>query len=158
MEKVHLFDKQDIPQQILDSVSVTRSNFGNQQMSLKAPNVVVLDKPERMTIFPNGFNMHIFGDDSHVVIADITADSATSLDDRKVIKAHRNVVIIDHRSGDTTYLDSIIWESAAHTIYSRAPVKSVNGSRVTYGDGFESDENFTAPIIYRQRGTMTIED
>ena len=65
---------------------------------------------------------------------------------------------MDFRSGDTTYLDSIVWESATHTIYSKAPVKSVNGQRVTYGDAFESDENFTTPIIYNQRGTMTIEE
>lgn len=158
MQKVHLFDHQDIPQQLLDSVGVIRSNSGNLQMSLSAPSVVVLDKPERMTVFPNGFNMLIYSDNGSSLVANITADSATSLDSRKIIKAHRNVVIIDFRSHDTTYLDSIIWESVTHTIYSRAPVKSVNGSRVTYGDGFESDENFTTPIIYHQRGTMTIEE
>lgn len=158
MNKVHMFDSRDVPQQVIDSVGVTRSNFGNLQMSLKAPLVVVVDKPERTTIFPKGFNMYIFGDEGDSIVADIRADSATSLDDRKIIKAHRNVVIIDHRTGDTTYLDSIIWESVSHTIYSRAPVKSVNGPRVTYGDGFESDENFTTPIIYHQRGTMTIEE
>lgn len=153
-----MFDHQIFPQQALDSVSVIRSNFGDRQMSLNAPCVLVLDKPERMTVFPKGFNMSIFGDDGSEVIADICADSATSLDDRKIIKAHRNVVIVDFRSGDTTYLDSIVWESITHTIYSMAPVKSVNGPRVTYGDGFESDENFSAPIIFRQRGTMTIEE
>lgn len=156
MEKIMLFDRKNIPQQALDSVRVLRSNFGNRQMSLTAPYVVMLDKPEKMTVFPRGFDMHIY--DGDFVVADIRADSATSIDSKKVIKAHRNVVIVDHRSGDTTYLDSIVWESASHFIYSRAPVKSVNGQRVTYGEGFESDDNFTAPQIFRQRGTMTIDD
>lgn len=158
MEKVRMFDRHSIPQQAIDSVSVMRSNFGERQMTLKAPFVLVLDNPERMTVFPQGFNMNIYGDHGNSIVADITADSATSLDDRKIIKAHHNVVIIDYRSGDTTYLDSIVWESATHTIYSRAPVKSVNGPRITYGDGFESDEDFTSPIIYHQRGTMTINE
>ena len=158
MNQVLLFEHRDIPQQALDSVTVIRSDFGDRQMSLTAPSVVMIDKPEKMTIFPKGFDMHIFGDNGKNLVANITADSATSLDDRKIIKAHRNVVIMDFRSGDTTYLDSIVWESATHTIYSKAPVKSVNGQRVTYGDAFESDENFTTPIIYNQRGTMTIEE
>ena len=158
MEKIRMFDHQNIPQQTLDSVSIIRSNFGERQMALSAPHIVVFEKPERMTLFPDGFNMQIFSDNGKTSVADIRADSATSLDTRKIIKAHRNVVIIDHRSGDTTYLDSIVWETSSHTIYSRAPVKSVNGLRVTYGDGFESDDNFTAPVIYNQRGTMTFED
>ena len=158
MEKVLMFDRQRIPQQTLDTVSVVRSNFGNRQMTLTSPHVVIFDKPERITIFPKGFNMHIFGEGDNKVVADIIADSATSLDDRKIIKAHRNVVIVDHRSGDTTYLDSIIWDANRHTIFSMAPVKSVNGQRVTYGDGFESDDNFTSPTIYHQRGTMTIDE
>ena len=158
MEKILLFDRKEIPQQSIDSVSVVRSNFGNRQMSLTAPRVVILDKPEKMTIFPNGFQMHIFNSEDNTIVADISADSATSLDVRKIIKAHRNVVIIDYRSGDTTYLDSIIWESATHRLFSHAPVKSVNGQRVTYGDGFESDDDFVSPQIYHQRGTLTIDD
>ena len=158
MEKILIFDHKDIPQQSIDSVCVIRSNFGNRQMSLTAPNVLVLDKPEKMTVFPNGFEMHIFSSEDNSVVADISADSATSLDTRKIIKAHRNVVIVDHRSGDTTYLDSIVWESAIHRVYSHSAVKSVNGQRVTYGDGFESDDDFVAPQIYHQRGTLTIDD
>lgn len=153
-----MFDRKTVPQQVLDSVSLQRSNFGNRQVALKAPNVVIYDQPERMTVFPMGFDMSVFDDDGKSVATDIRADSAVSLDDRKLLKAYRNVVVVDHRSGDTTYLDSIVWDSYSHIIYSRAPVKSVNGLRVTYGDGFESDDNFTTPIIYGQRGTMAIED
>ena len=158
MEKIRFFERHDMPQQALDSVTILRSNVGERQMTLKAPAVFIVDKPEKMTVFPKGFNMHIFGNQGKNTVAVITADSATSLDSRNVIKAHRNVVILDYRTGDTTYLDSIVWEAATHKIYSRAPVKSVNGQRVTYGDAFESDDNFTSPIIFNQRGTMTIDE
>ena len=68
------------------------------------------------------------------------------------------MVVIDYRTGDTSYLETITWNSAQHRIYSDNPVKSVNGKRVTYGDGFESDDEFTMPYIKGQRGTMTIEE
>ena len=68
------------------------------------------------------------------------------------------MVIIDYDSGDTTYMESLIWDKKEKKIYSDKPLKSVNGSRVTYGDGFESDESFKNPQIFRQRGTLEFKD
>lgn len=157
MEKVHLFDPQNLPQQSLDSVKAVRSLNGNKQMMLTAPRVVMYDRPERKTVYPDGIDMQIF-DNGNRVTATIKADYALSLDEKKTIEARKNVVIVDFRSGDTSYLNSIVWNSAEHRIFSNDTVKSVNGQRVTYGDGFESDDEFTSPRILHQRGTMTIEE
>jgi hypothetical protein len=51
-------------------------------------------------------------------------------------------------------MESLIWDKKEKKIYSDKPLKSVNESRVTYGDGFESDENFKNPQIIHQRGTL----
>lgn len=157
MEKIRLFDPQNLPQQNLDTVKAIRSMNGKKQMILLAPKVVTYDKPERKTVYPEGIRMQIF-DNGDRVAASIKADYALSLDEKKTVEARKNVVIIDFRSGDTSYLNSIVWNSAEHRIYSNDTVKSVNGARVTYGDGFESDDEFVSPRIIRQRGTMTIEE
>ena len=70
------------------------------------------------------------------------------------MEARNNVVVIDYNSGDTTYMESIVWDKNEKRIYSDKPIKSVNGGRITYGDGFESDESFKNPQILRQRGTL----
>jgi hypothetical protein len=157
MEKVRLFDPQNLPQQSLDTIRAVRSLGGKKQMVLSAPRVVVYDKPERKTVYPDGIDMMIF-DNAGAVAASIKAEYAHSLDEKKIVEARRNVVIIDFGSGDTSYLNSIVWNSAEHRIYSNDTVKSVNGKRITYGDGFESDDEFTAPRILHQRGTMTFEE
>lgn len=157
MEKVRLFDPQNLPQQSLDTVRAVRSLGGKKQMVLSAPRVVVYDKPERKTVYPDGIDMMIF-DNAGAVAASIKAEYAHSLDEKKIVEARRNVVIIDFGSGDTSYLNSIVWNSAEHRIFSNDTVKSVNGKRITYGDGFESDDEFTAPRILHQRGTMTFEE
>lgn len=157
MEKVRLFDPQNLPQQSLDTIRAVRSLGGKKQMVLSAPRVVVYDKPERKTVYPDGIGMMIF-DNAGAVAASIKAEYAHSLDEKKIVEARRNVVIIDFGSGDTSYLNSIVWNSAEHRIYSNDTVKSVNGKRITYGDGFESDDEFTAPRILHQRGTMTFEE
>lgn len=157
IEKVHFFDRKDLPQQSLDNVKVLRSAQGKIQLLMNAPTVIVYDKPERKTVYPSGIVMHILSADSEAV-ADITADYAVSLEEQKIIEARKNVVIVDYRSGDTSYLEHIIWNAMDHRIYSDSSVRSVNGMRVTYGDGFESDENFTTPQITRQRGTILLNE
>ena len=157
MEKVRFFDKKELPQQSLDSVHALRSENGHVQMSLTAPQVLVYEKPEKKTVYPKGVVMNLF-DNAKTPLADISAGYAVSLDEKKIIEVRDNVVIVDHRSGDTSYLESLVWNSADHRIFSNDPVKSVNGQRVTYGDGFESDDSFEQPLILRQRGTIEVED
>ena len=157
MEKVRFFDKKELPQQSIDSVRVVRSESGNKQMVMTAPIVTVFDKPERKTVYPKGVKMQIF-DGGNKIIAEIKAGYAVSLEDKNIVEARKDIFIIDFRTGDTAYLQSLTWNTAERRIFSTEPVKSVNGPRVTYGDGFESDEEFKTPLIVHQRGTMTFDD
>ncbi len=157
MEQVHFFDQKEMPQQQLDSVTVIRSTNGRLQMLLTAPEVVVYEKPEKKTDYPQGVWMRLY-DKGDELVADVKAGYAYSLDDKKIIEARHHVVIIDYRSGDTSYMEHIVWNSAEGRIYSNDPVRSVNGPRVTIGDGFESDENFTSPQMLHQRGTIQFDE
>ena len=62
------------------------------------------------------------------------------------------------RSGDTIYLEDIIWRNDDDIIFSNHPVRSVNGHRVTYGDGFSSDERLENLHISHQRGVIEFND
>ena len=157
MEKIQFFEQKELPQQTLDSVCMFRSQEGTVDVIMTAPSVVIYDTPQKKTVYPKGVSMRIV-DKRNQPIASIRADHAYSLDEKKIIEARKNVVIIDYRSGDTSYLESLVWNSVDHRIYSMDPVKSVNGERVTIGDGFESDEEFKQPLILHQRGTLTFDD
>ena len=157
MEKIRFFDPKELPQQSLDSVTIFRSSNGNIQMRLTAPKIVVYDKPESLTVYPHGVHLLVFSEDS-TLVADLKADSAVSYDERKWMAAWNNVVVIDYRTGDTSYMQDITWNSAEGRIFSDHPVRSVNGQRVTIGDRFESDEGFTNPQIEGQRGTIEFND
>lgn len=156
MEKVAFFDKKELPQQSIDSVSMVRSEHGHLQMKMDAPKIVVYEQPQKKTEYPQGLKMVIF--DANKTAARISADYAFSLDEKKIMEAHKNVIIIDYQNGDTFYLKSLVWDQSDHRIFSNDPVKSINGQRVTYGDGFESDEEFTSPYIFHQRGTIEVEE
>lgn len=157
MEKVAFFGRKELPVQDVNNAKVIRSEYGNKQIEMTSPRIVSYEKPERKTIYPKGFELHFF-DGSRTKKASVRANYGISYDDRNIMKATDSVVIIDYRTGDTSYLKELIWNSGEHRIYSNYPVRSVNGQRVTIGDGFESDENFERPLILHQRGTVLIEE
>lgn len=157
IEKVRAFDRRDMPRQVLDGATVTRSEYGNLQLELRAPEIRVYDSPENLTVYPHGVEMTFF-EDNRSAKAFIRADSAISKDDRDLMEAYGNVVVIDYHTGDTTYLHNIVWNTADGRLYSDTTVRSVNGHRVTYGDGFDSDDRLENLHIIRQRGTIEFND
>ena len=91
-------------------------------------------------------------------VALIGRDGTEHRPDRVLVREDGSVVVIDYTNGDTVYLKDITWESDEDIIYSRNPVRAVNGHRITYGDGFVSDGNMSNLRITRQRGTIEFED
>jgi len=157
MEKVAFFDHKELPQQALSNVRMERSEYGNRQLVMDAPVVNTYSSPEKKTVYPQGLHVRFYNASRHQV-ADLKADYAVQMVEKKLTEVRGNVVIIDYQSGDTSYLESLVWNEMDHRVFSTDPVKSVNGPRVTFGDGFESDDAFNTPLIIGQRGTMTFED
>ncbi len=153
MEEVSFFDRTTLPAQTIDNGHVIRSSEGNLQLIMDAPRIEKYSQPEVKTVYPKGVSI-TFYDENNKAKAFFTSQYAISYDEKNIIETHDSVVVIDYRSHDTIYLSQLIWNSELHKIYSDSAVHSVNGSKVTYGDSFESDENFECPIIVHQRGTM----
>lgn len=154
MEKVRFFDRKTLPTQTIVDGVIVRSSMGNRQMRMEAPLIESYDNPEHKTVYPQGVSLTFFEGGSTKPKVSLKAGYAVSYDDKRRMEARDSVVIIDFGTGDTTYLTNIIWDQNEQRIFSQKPVRSVNGPRVTLGDGFESDENFVHPLIYHQRGTI----
>lgn len=152
MRKVKFFDRQSLPQEIVKDADVIYSEEGHPQMHLVAPYIYKYNKPEEKTVYPKGVDVTFFKQAKSN--ARLTARYAISLDKREIVMARDSVVIIDYSSGDTVYLQDIVWNQKEGIIYSNRPVRAVNGLRVTYGDGFQSDDQFSDPQIYHQRGVV----
>ena len=157
MEQVAFFDRKELPVQSVDNAHVVRSSDGSLQVLLDAPQIDVYKHPEAKTVYPTGVAIDFYGSQRQLN-ATIKARYAVSYDSKDVMEARDSVVIVDHRSGDTVYMRTLVWDAAEHRVYSHDTVRSVNGQRITYGDGFESDEDFENPQIIRQRGTIEWND
>lgn len=146
-----------MPLQTIDNARIVRSSEGKMQIIMTAPRIEQYNTPDNRTIYPQGFVLNCY-DNNRKPSFMIKAKYGIQLDDKQTMEARGDVVVIDHKSGDTSYLDHIVWDQNNQRIYSDAPIRSVNGQRVTLGDGFESDDQFIHPQILRQRGTVVIDE
>lgn len=157
MKDISRFEQKNPPNQEIKGAHIRRSENGNLQLELDAPRIVQYRNPDTRTEYPEGVELRFY-DSQRQVKTFITARKATSFDDKNILTARDSVVVIDYSNGDTVYLEDIIWKNDEDIIYSNHPVRAVNGNRVTYGDGFISDENMANMRITRQRGIIEFEE
>ncbi len=155
-------DRSDSANQRVEGAHVHRSDAGHLQLELDSPLIYKYERPLAKTVYSsaNGeqVKMRFFDEhDGHQKVS-IAADSAISFDDRNIMEAHGNVVVVDFGSGDTIYLFDLVWNSNEDRIYSDNPVRARNGNRLTEGDGFTSDERMDNLHIIRQRGVIEFND
>lgn len=153
IDKVRFFDRKTLPNQSIKDAHITRSSSGHVQMVLDAKVIEKYTEPEEKTLYPQGVAIDFLNEDGSKK-AHMWAQYAEDLTARNLMQARDSVVIVDFGSGDTVYLKNLTWNKDEHRIYSNNLLRSVNGQRLTYGDGFESDDNFEHPQILHQRGTI----
>ena len=157
METIRFFEKKEMPLQTLSDAEILRSKDGNVQVRVLAPEINRYDGENARTEYPKGVLLQFY-DANKKVKSTLTAKYAIDSDRKNQIIARNNVIIIDHQTGDTTYMETLVWDRNEKRIFSNNPLMSVNGQRVTYGDGFVSDEKLENPRILRQRGTIEFDE
>lgn len=153
IEKVQFFNRKKLPNQTVKDAVMRRSSSGNVQMQMETALVEKYTEPEERTYYPQGLQVNFFNNDGSMK-AYLWTKEAEELAGSKMIQARDSVVIIDYESGDTVYMKNLTWNREEGRMYSNDLIRSVNGQRLTYGDGFESDEEFKNPQILHQRGTI----
>lgn len=154
-------DRTDSAIQEIRGAHVRRSERGKLQIELDAPLIQKYERPKAKTVYRSNRTQRVqlcFYDDDHRTKTSIEAGYAVSFDDRDIMEAYDSVVVVDFSSGDTIYLQDLIWNSAEDRIYSEHPVHAKNGSRITEGDGFTSDQRMENMQIIHQRGVIEFED
>ena len=157
MKDIERFSRQNPPDQEVKEARIHRSEQGRLQVEIDAPLITRYSQPSARTVYPKGVDLRFY-DEGRRMKTSIYARRAVSFDDRNIMKASDSVVVIDYNSGDTIYLEDIIWRDDEDILFSNHPVRSVNGNRVTYGDGFVSDEQLANLRITRQRGVIEFND
>ncbi len=153
IEKIRFFDQKDLPSQTVKDATVRHSSSGNVQMLMTTQLVEKYNEPTKRTVYPKGLHVDFLNPDGSKC-AYLWTLKAEEIIESNLVLARDSVIIIDFESGDTVYMKNLTWNRTEGRMYSNDLVRSVNGQRLTYGDGFESDDQFNNPQIFHQRGTI----
>jgi LPS export ABC transporter protein LptC len=105
--------------------------------------------------FPKGFMVEIY-DSALRRETTITADYGKRDDRSRIMEAKGNVVVRNEIKNEQLNTESLTWDEPRHTIFSRMPVKISTPGKVLFGEGLESNENFSRYTIIRPKGQMSV--
>ncbi len=103
-----------------------------------------------------GINVQFYTD-SMTVKSELYADYAISYEAKNTMEARKNVVVVNEQ-GETLNAEKLIWERDAAKIYSDGFVKITTKTEIIYGDGFESNQEFTNYKIFKIKGTINLDE
>lgn len=87
----------------------------------------------------------------------LDANYAISHENEKIIEV-RNDVRLENIKGERLNTEKLTWNQASKKIYTDQFVKITTPDEVIYGDGFESNQNFTEYKIFKIRGILSLKD
>ena len=134
-----------------------RSVSGRIVAKLQSPRMTQYGGEDPYMEFPDGFKIEFY-DRLMQVETVLTADYGIQYEKRKLIKAQKNVVLINMIKNEQLNAEELIWDQRRKKIYSESKIKITTPTQVQYGSGFESDENFQLYEIFKGSGDFEIDE
>lgn len=157
MEKIKsLTDFAKSPVESAKDITVIASDSGKLQFFMTSPQLDRYQGEQSYSKYPKGLSV-VFYDENRKEKMKLSANYAVNYEERKIMEAKNNVVIIDYKKGDTIYTESILWDQNRKTISSNVAVKRVNKDNVLYGDGFDADQSFNKYELRHVRGGFNVD-
>jgi LPS export ABC transporter protein LptC len=96
-----------------------------------------------------------FFDDSGHVNGHISANYAIRHEKSGLMEADNNVVMVN-KKGEKLNTEQLFWDQNKHHIYTSKYVQIKTATEIIYGDGLESNEDFTVYTITNITGTILL--
>jgi LPS export ABC transporter protein LptC len=137
-------------------VTLIYSDSAVIKVRITAPLMVRTPGENPVTDMPEGIRA-LFFDGNGRQNSVLTANRAIQYPNKGLMEAHGNVVVVNE-AGDTMYTEKLIWEEKAERIYTNQYVRIIRPDEIIYGDGMESNQNFTKYKILNIRGTIRLNE
>lgn len=99
----------------------------------------------------------LFFDKNGVKENQLDANYGISRQNEKIIEVRRNV-ILENIKGEKLNTEKLTWNQATQKIFTDEFVKITTPDEVIYGNGFESNQNFTEYRIFKIKGILSLKD
>ena len=155
-EVKRLGDAQEYPVSTTRKVEMTYSDSARLKAKIKAPlrETYIGDKQE--VVFPEGIRVEFY-DSKGRIESKMRSNFAISYTGKDRLEA-RNNVVVENTSGDRLETEHLIWEQKEDRIHSDVFTRITSPDRVIYGDGFESNQDFSKYRILKVRGVINLNE
>ncbi|MEK6616728.1 MAG: LPS export ABC transporter periplasmic protein LptC [Bacteroidota bacterium] len=145
----------NLPSESMKDAEIMYSDSGKVKMKLTGAQLDRYVDKEYIE-FPKGMKI-LFYDDSMKVSSQLKADYGIRYEKEGKMEAKRNVEVVNVK-GAKLNTEHLIWNGAKDSIYTKAFVKITTGDEVMYGDGLESNQDFTKYRIKNIKGMFNLKD
>jgi LPS export ABC transporter protein LptC len=106
--------------------------------------------------FTKGLKIEFY-DTKSVLESKMSANYGISYTKTEIMEAKGNVVLKSEK-GDKLETEHLIWDQKADRIYSNVFSRITSPERVIYGDGFESNQDFSKYRILKVKGIISLNE
>ena len=146
----------NIPSETMKDAEIVYSDSAKVKMKLTGPQLDRYNGEKAHIIFPRGVKV-LFYDDSMKVSSHLDADYGIRYESEATMEAKRNVVVVNVK-GEKLNTEHLFWDEAKDRIYTNEFVKITTGDEVIFGDGLESNRDFSKWRIKNVKGTINLKD
>jgi LPS export ABC transporter protein LptC len=149
-------DAPEVPVSSTRRVEMTYSDSARLKARIKAPLRETYLGERQEVIFPEGIQVEFF-DSKGKTESKMRADYAISYTGKDRLEA-RNNVVVENTAGEKLETEHLIWEQKEDRIHSDVFTRITSPDRVIYGDGFESNQDFSKYRILKVRGVINVNE
>jgi len=148
--------KTNYPVESGKDMEIIFSDSGRVKIKLNAPEMMRYTGDNPYMEMPKGVKV-LFYDNGMNVNSNLSANYAISYEKDEIMEARNNVVVVNEK-GEQLNTEHLIWDKRQELIHTDEFVKITTDDEIMYGNGLESNQNFTKYKIKDIKGTINIKE
>ena len=145
-----------LPVSTSKNVEMLYSDSARMKARIKAPLRETYIGDKGYIEFRKGIKVEFFGNNGKVE-SQLTSEYAVSRTRENRTEAKNNVVL-SNAAGDRLNTEHLIWDQKEDRIYSNVFTRITSPERVIYGEGFESNQDFSKYRILKIKGNISFKE
>ena len=144
-----------LPIEKIEGAEMLHTENGKLKVKIVATTIERFNNQQPQLVFSNHLVVYFYND-SALVQSTLKAEYAEINDEKKLMTAKENVILINI-AGKKLESEELIWDEKNNKIYTDKKVKITTGKEVIEGEGFVSNPDFTEYSISKIHGTFNFE-
>ncbi len=154
-KKIQLFaDVKNLNRELAEIVEILYTDSAKLKAKVNAPVVVRVTMGESYTEMPKGLQARFF-DSREQQNAFLKADYGKRFTLSQMMEVRGRVLVVNEK-GDSLNTEKLVWYENQDRLYTDQPVRIKTKDEIIYGDGLESNQDFSRYRILNVKGVVSL--